>query len=80
MTTPIEHAAEVIAQAQNVPFVGTKQRKIAEALAAAGLIATETEWGIGDTTFGIERVSAIEAAESSFPLKTRNVTPWKDPR
>ena len=36
-----EHAAEVIAEAQNVPFPGPKQRKIAQALIDARIIPTQ---------------------------------------
>ena len=39
--TAVERAAEVLAEVQNVPFVGPKQRKMAEALAAAGLLRDE---------------------------------------
>jgi len=89
----IEKAAEVIATAQNVPFVGPKQRRIAQSLADAGLLPTETEWGVRgtrmiDRRFGVIPMESEEAAllriaahverGSDFVASSRNVTPWKD--
>jgi len=36
-----ERAAEVLAEVSNVPFVGPRQKRVAQALAAAGLLADE---------------------------------------
>lgn len=55
---------------------------LAEALAAAGLIATETEWAVRWHTDPAEIRTAVD--EDDIPLygplwipQTRNVTPWK---
>ena len=87
MTTPIEHAAEVIAktfpgwdnydpdlrEAVNAQCMRTGHR-IAEALDAAGLIATEQQWGVGYQTrhFGY-RVDECKT-EASARLHAANLT------
>jgi formaldehyde-activating enzyme involved in methanogenesis len=90
-TDPVQQqVAEVIAEAQNVPFVGPKQRKIAQALADAGLLPTgRTEWAWvtpGDvriTDLRMEKALSA-AATRSGTAQCRTVytapdpTPWRD--
>ena len=57
--------------------------RLAQALADAGLLPTETEWGVrwpnGRVSLNTDEGSArYNARRIGDPLVARNVTPWKD--